>query len=204
MTIKELSTYAEKARVYELPLVQIEMFQVKMFYYQKMQGVRPFRFSMSSVTGYLYFQDAKEKNQSTLQEFLDENSKVQDLLRILSQIKLIIDESSTFLLYPEMFIPDVNQIILSQNEDRLSVDLIYLPLQKDTDIQYKEFLITFITRVAKYYNQKNHMEGFYYFTRVLDELKRQSELEEGMRLEQILSHYLQEEETRKQSRSVII
>lgn len=205
MTVKELTLYGEKAKVYEFPVEDIEFFQVKMFHYQNISGVRRFRFSMNKHTGYLYMDELDSVSEKvSLETFIEEGVSLGEMNRVLEQIRLIISESIGYLLYTENFLPDMQSIYISRQEDRLSGELLYLPVKRGTDIAYKEKLIQFMTRLTRFFSEKDDMDGFYFFARVLDDLTHGNLKEDNGRLDQILQMYLKIVDSRKHKQSMII
>ncbi len=179
MRISELNVYGEIARVIELSHEEVELYQVKMFYYQSISGIRPFQYSMSQVSSYIYYQKEQGEGVLNLGQWMEKEGSVLNMIRIIEQIVLIIQESSTYLLYPRNFIPSQEEIMVDFNGESLNIQMMYIPICNFDEKDYLNYLIKFISHISRFFNRMNHMEGFYYFVRILEDLKEEcSKLEE--------------------------
>jgi len=164
----ELELYQDKFIVVECLTESIEMYQMKTFYYQKIPGVRDFRYSMSQEKSYLYYEN---KSVLSLSEFLLKKPTVEEIYRILEQINLIIGGSYNYLLYSENFCLHPSWIKIDQINEELKVELFYIPFKKERNSQYGSYVKQLVSCISKVFNELNDMEGFYYFVRLLDEFK---------------------------------
>jgi len=164
----ELELYKDKFIVVECLTEKIEMYQMKTFYYQKIPGIRDFRYSMSQEKSFLYYEN---ESILSLTEFLKRQVSVTDVYRILEQIKLIIEDSYNYLLYPENFCLHPSWIKIDKSENKLKVEMFYIPFKENCNSQYEHYIKQFVTCISKAFNELNDMEGFYYFVRLLDEFK---------------------------------
>ena len=164
----ELELYQDKFIVVECLTDLIEMYQMKTFYYQKIVGIRDFRYSMSQEKSFLYYEN---KSVISLSEYLQGCPKVEDIYRVLEQIKLIIASSYNYLLYPKNFCLHPSWIKVDQSEEELKVELFYIPFKEGCNVQYSSYIKQLVSCISKVFNELNDMEGFYYFVRLLDEFK---------------------------------
>ncbi len=207
MKISELNVYGEAATVVELSHDEVELYQVKMFYYQSISGIRPFQYSMSQSTSYFYYQDKEGNGIRKLSQWMESQGNVSDMVRIIEQMVLIIQESSAYLLYPLNFLPLEEEIIVDSSNQSLDIQMIYVPISDFSEQVYRNYLINFISRLSRFFNRMNHMEGFYYFVRVLEDLK--GDQEQGndhskMNLLSIFQVFLENFDSRKHEGSMII
>lgn len=168
MEFSELELYQDKFIVVECLTDIIEMYQMKTFYYQKIAGVRDFRYSMSQEKSYLYYEN---KSVLSLSEYLQKSPTIEDIYRILEQINLIIGNSYNYLLYPENFCLHPSWIKIDKSKEELKVELFYIPFKKDCNSKYGNYVKQLVSVISKVFNELNDMEGFYYFVRLLDEFK---------------------------------
>ncbi len=151
--------------ILECETKNIEMYQMKIFYYRTIAGIKSFRFSMTEKKSYLYYPD---KNKCSLNELAQQQLSCQELLRILEQIRLILIESKNNLLYDNNFSLRPEWIYIDKQGEQIKVELVYLPLKSKVQTGLKENYISFIRFVAKLFNEMNAMEYFYYFKRLDD------------------------------------
>ena len=154
----------------------IEMYQMKIFYYRNITGIKPFRFSMTEKRSYLYYPD---KNKSTFVDFVEKKLIAKDLFCILEQIYLIICESKNNLLYETNFSLRPDWIYIDKEAEQMKVELIYLPLKKDNNTDFKDNYKRFIQFIAKLFNELNEMEYFYFFKRLEENVQEEDTQEEA-------------------------
>lgn len=152
--------------ILECETENIEMYQMKIFYYRTIAGIKPFRFSMTEKRSYLYYPG---KNKMSLVDLAEQNLSNKDLLRALEQIRLIIRESKNNLLYERNFALRPEWIYIDKRADQMKVELIYMPLKQGQKPILEETYRSFIRFVAKLFNEWNEMEYFYYFKRLDEE-----------------------------------
>lgn len=191
MDYSELELYQDKFIVVECLTENIEMYQMKTFYYQKIPGVRDFRYSMSQEKSYLYYEN---KTVVSLSEFLQQKPNVTDIYRVLEQIKLIVSHCYDYLLYPNNFCLHPSWIKIDQSEEELSIELFYIPFKEGCNQQYNDYAKQFVSCISKVFNELNDMEGFYYFVRLLDEFKDE---EFELDLTKHLEYFLEDKEKKK-------
>ncbi len=172
MKISEMDLFGERFVVIECELKNVEIYQVKTFYYQRMTGIRPFRFSMSQDNCFFYFENSTDK---TLAEVLQTGVTLNELHSMLNQMSLIFRESRDYLLYSDNFILDPRWIKVNTVSDSLRINLLYLPLKQGKAERFKSSLELLISILLKAFNELNDMEGFYYFIRLQDELQNSIE-----------------------------
>ncbi len=172
MEHKELELYKDKFIVFECLNDIVEMYQVKTFYYQRISGVRAFRYSMSQNKSFLYYDN---KSENSLTEAANIGISLNDIYRLLEQVKLIIEDCHNYLLYPDNFCLHPSFIQVNREEKELKVELLYLPFKEKANDKYKKYMIQFISMISKLFNELNDMEGFYYFVRLIETLKEESE-----------------------------
>lgn len=162
-----LDLYNERFIVFEGMTKDIEMYQVKMFYYQTIPGLMPFRFSMSQNKSYLYF---KKEDYIDFTDLKVSNLNANDLLRILEQIKSIYDMCLSYLLYEENIQIKPNRIKIIKSRNELIVNCMYLPIKKTcTNVDFEDFA-QFTCLLSKMFNAVDYMEGYYYFTRLYQDI----------------------------------
>lgn len=171
MEYSELELYQDKFIVVECMTDLIEMYQMKTFYYQKIPGIRDFRYSMSQEKSFLYYEN---KSVVSFSEYLQGCPTVDEVYRILEQINLIIGSSYNYLLYPENFCLHPSWIRINKEEKELKIELFYIPFKEGCNTQYRSYIKQLVSCISKVFNELNDMEGFYYFVRLLDEFKDES------------------------------
>jgi len=168
ITENTLEIYRDKFEVLECQTDDIEMYQIKMFYYQTVPGLQSFRFSMSQNKSYLYY---KNNNSLSLSQTIVQGITMKEVYRILEQIKGIFELSQQYLLYTENIQLNPNLIKISREKAELSVECMYIPLKKLKEKGYREDYEQVVGILARVLNELNHMEGYYYFSRVYQDIK---------------------------------
>jgi len=168
ITENTLEIYRDKFEVLECQTEDIEMYQIKMFYYQSVPGLQSFRFSMSQNKSYLYY---KNNNFLSLSQLIIQGVTLKEVYRILEQIKGIFDLSQKYLLYSENIQLNPSLIKISKEKTELSVECMYIPLKKQKQKKNNEDYEQLIGVLARVLNELNHMEGYYYFSRVYQDIK---------------------------------
>lgn len=166
----DLDIYNKKFIVLQFLSKYIEMYQVKTFYYQSIQGIREFRYSMSQQKSYLYYPNSRKRN---LHDTLAEGLSRKELYRIIEQIKSIIDHGESYLLYTWAFILNSQWILVEKQEEFIRLELLYVPMKEIEEAQ--SFMTqkvgyerSFLQQLATAFNQVNDMDAYYYFMRTLD------------------------------------
>lgn len=157
----------ERFTVFECRTEVIEMYQVKMFYYQTVPGLIPFRFSMSQKKSYFYF---KKDGYINLTDLQVTNLEVKDIIRILEQIKLVYDMCNNYLLYEENILIKPSRIKVQKNKNEMTVNCMYLPFKKACFSEDKSDFAQFANVLSKMFNAVDYMDGYYYFTRLYQDI----------------------------------
>lgn len=166
----DLDIYNKKFIVLQFETSYIEMYQVKTFYYQSIQGIREFRYSMSQQKSFLYYPNGSATN---LEQVLKEGLTRYELYRVLEQIKNIIENAVSYLLNHWSFVMNSQWVMVNKDEGSLRIELLYVPIKKlDEDFgfikQKKQYEKRFLQQVATAFNQIDDMDGYYYFMRSLE------------------------------------
>lgn len=172
-----LEIFQDKYTVIECKTEDIEMYQVKMFYYQSIPGLLPFRFSMSQNKSYLYY---KNDQCFSLSDIFTYGFDKNDILRILEQLKVIYDLCRSYLLYEENIQIRPNRIKIKKEDNELNIQCMYIPLKRSNQTpehhkSYNEDYKQLISILAKMCNSLDYMEGYYYFTRLYQDLIEEKE-----------------------------
>ncbi len=170
--------------ILECETESIEMYQMKIFYYRTIAGIKAFRFSMTEKRSYLYY---PEKNKTSLVDLVEQNLSNKELLRILEQIRLIIRESKNNLLYERNFALRPEWIYIDKCMDQMKVELVYMPLKQGQKPILEENYRSFVRFISKLFNEWNEMEYFYYFKRLDEEKYDDQSMEELLKVLEQLS-----------------
>jgi hypothetical protein len=168
LNVKKLDLYDNKFIVVECQTEDIEMFQVKMFYYQEVPGLYPFRFSMSQHKSYMYY---KYNHGLSFQEVVNQGITIKDFLLILEQLKTIIERSRSYLLYEENIQLSPEKIRIVRDQKSVKVECMYIPLKRKNYKLHNEESLCLVDRIAKTFSELDYLEGYYYFTRVHQDMK---------------------------------
>lgn len=165
---KRLEVYDNNFIVFECLTEEIEMFQVKMFYYQEVPGLYPFRYSMSQHKSFIYY---KCEPILSLVERINQGISLQEFFVILKQLKAIFENSRQYLLYEENIQLSPEKIRITVHENTVSVECMYIPLKRKHQKSQCEEYSQLMLLLAKTFSEFDYLEGYYYFTRVLQDIK---------------------------------
>jgi len=198
MIISQMELYKDNFIIIETEIESMERYQIKSFYYQTISGIIPFRYSMSRQKSYMFMNNRLDLS---LTNWMRKGLSKDEIYRILAQISLIIDDGKNYLLYEENFYLNPNWIFINKEADEIRVELAYIPFKKDCNEDYKLYEEQFVRCISKFFNEINEMEGFYYFVRLMDDIK--DEVSE-FTIRQHIEMFLNEIGGRKENRNMIL
>ncbi len=165
--------------ILECPTNEVEMYQMKLFYYRQIEGIKTFRFSMTEERSYLYFPD---KGGYTLREAVQEGMSIQELMSVLKRICTILMESKNNLLYEKNFSLRPEWIYIERHKEGVEVELVYLPLKAKVSETLEEAYKAFIQFMTNTLSDLHEIELFYYFKRLEEEHDSKKYMETFMKV----------------------
>ncbi len=193
--------YQKGYLVFEEAVSQIETYQMKSFYYQKIPGVRDFRVSMTSDRAFLYVPDEQETSFQKVAYSLSKD----ELIRFIHGMTLILERMEDYLLYEEHCLLRPEWIQCDMSKGTLDIEILYLPLLQEGEEEMSEECKVerdkkpLLTLLAECFNRHNEMEGFYYFMQVKENLKAVDGVEKCQSWHEILTEFAKNDKYKSKS-----